>query len=266
MSGDELLALAVSCGLSVFTWYAWFAPLATVERFGARARGRTLLMVAPFASLAILFVVLKTLASSDVRDNVAYLGLYTLMGAAWTGSAMWLLPFLGISPGEDVAERRNEAAAIAVSGALIGCMLCFAGSNVGEGPGWWVVVSAAGLATAVLALLTNALDALTDVTDTITVDRDLSAGIRFAALLSAAGLLLGRGVAGDWLSFSATVQDLAIKAWPVVPLFAVAAAIERAARPTAMRPRPSVTVFGVLPGLLYLAAAVLYVGALGRPA
>jgi hypothetical protein len=266
MSDDELLALAISCGLSVFTWYAWYRPLATVELLGAPARGRTLLAVTPFASLAILFVVLKTLASSDVRDSVAYVGLYMLMGAAWTGGAMRLLPFLGISPGDDVAERHNEAAAIAVSGALLGSMLCFAGGNVGEGPGWWVVVSAAALATAVLALLTNLCDALTGVTDTITVDRDLSAGIRFAALLSAGGLLLGRGVAGDWVSFSATVRDLAITAWPVVPLFAVAVAIELAARPTPMRPRPSATVFGVLPGIFYLAAAVLYVAFLGRAA
>jgi hypothetical protein len=266
MSGDELFALAVSCGLSIGTWYAWYGPLAAVERFGAPARGRILLTVTPFASLAILFVILKTLASADVRDSVAYVGLYLLMGAAWTGGAMWLLPFLGISPGDDVAERHNEAAAIAVSGALLGSMLCFAGGNIGEGPGWWVVVSAAALATAVLALLTNLCDALTGVTDTITVDRDLSAGIRFAALLSAGGLLLGRGVAGDWVSFSATVRDLAIKAWPVVPLFVVAVAIELAARPTPMRPRPSATVFGVLPGLLYLAAAALYVASLGRPA
>ena len=266
MSGDELFALAVSCGLSIFTWYAWYAPLATVERFGARARGRPVLLVAPCASLAILFVVLKTLASSDVRDSVAYLGFYMLMGAAWTGGAMSLLPFLGISPAEDVAERHNAAAAIAATGALVGCMLCFAGGNVGEGPGWWVVVAAAALATAVLALLTNALDALTGVSDTITVERDLSAGIRLAALLCAARLVLGRGVAGNWVSFSATVQDLAAKAWPVVPLFAMAAAIERAARPTPMRPQPSVAGFGVLPGLLYLAAAVFYVGSLGRPA
>src|SRR5262245_41769383 len=207
MSGDELFALAVSCGLSIFTWYSWYAPLATVQRFGAPARGRALLTVAPFASLAILFIVLKTESSSDVRDSVAYLGFYMLMGAAWNGVAMRLLPFLGISPWDDVAERHNEAAAIAVTGALLGCVLCFAGANIGEGPGWPVVVAAAALATAVLAVLTNLLDALTDVTDTITVDRDLSAGIRFGALLGAAGLVLGRGVAGNWVSFSATVQD-----------------------------------------------------------
>lgn len=266
MSGDELFALAVSCFLSIFTWYAWYAPLATVERFGAPARGHILLTVAPFVSLAILFAVLKTLAASDVRDSAAYIGLYMLMGAAWTGGAMWLLPFLGISPGGDVAERHNEAAAIAVTGALVGSMLCFAGGNIGEGPGWWVVVASAGLATAVLALLINALDALTGVSDTITIERDLSAGTRFAALLAAAGLILGRGVAGDWVSFSATVQDLAVKAWPVVPLFAVAAAMERSARPTTLRPRPSVSAFGVLPGFLYVAAAILYVGSLGRPA
>src|SRR5262252_5876857 len=98
MSGDELFALAVSCGLSAFTWYFWYVPLATVERFGAPARGRALLTIAPLAGLAILFTALKTLAASDVRDSVAYVGLYMLMGAGWTGGAMRLLPFLGISP------------------------------------------------------------------------------------------------------------------------------------------------------------------------
>lgn len=265
MSGDELFALAVSCGLSIFTWYLWYVPLTTVERFGAPKRGHVLLTIAPPASLAFLFSVLRTLASSDVKDSVAYIGLYMLMGAAWTGSAMRLLPFLGISPWEDVAERHNEAAAVAATGALVGCMLCFAGGNIGQGPGWWVVVAAAALATLVLAVLINALDAVTEVSDTITIDRDLSSGIRFAGVVAAAGLVLGRGVAGDWVSFSATVQDLAVKAWPVVPLFVIAAVIERAARPTPFRPRPSVAALGILPGLLYLVLALLYVGTLGRP-
>ena len=266
MSGDELFALAVSCGLSIFTWYLWYVPIATVERFGAPKRGHVLLTIAPLASLAILFAVLKTLASSDVQGSIAYIGLYLLMGAAWTGSAMRLLPFLGISPWDDVAERHNEAAAVAVTGTLVGCVFCFAGANVGEGPGWWVVVAAAALATVMLALLINTLDALTGVSDTITIERDLSAGIRFAGVVAAAGLVLGRGVAGDWVSFPATVRDFAVKAWPVVPLFAIAAIIERAARPTPLRPRPSVAALGVLPSLLYLALALLYVGALGRPA
>ena len=42
----------------------------------------------------------------------------------------------------------NAAAAMATAGATIGVTLSYAGGNIGDGPGWWVVVFSAAIATA----------------------------------------------------------------------------------------------------------------------
>lgn len=263
MSGDELVVLLASGFLTVWGWYAWYLPPIAVESLGARRAGRGLLLLVPVVSLVILFALLKAAAAEDVRDDAGYLALYTLMGAAWTGTAMKLLPFVGLSPADDVVERSNGAAAVAISGALIGCTLCYAGGNIGNGPGWWVVVFSAGLATATLAVLWLLFDRFAHVVDTLTIDRDPAAGLRVFGLLSAAGVVLGRGVAGDWVSVQATLRDFTVLAWPVLALFAAAVLLEHAARPTRERPTPSVTALGVLPAGLYLAAALAYVVSLG---
>jgi hypothetical protein len=64
------------------------------------------------------------------------------------------------------------------------------------------------------------------------VDRDRAAGIRLGAWLVACGLILGRGVAGDWVSASGTVLDL-MRALPgIVGILLLAVIVELLARPT----------------------------------
>lgn len=265
MSGDEGIVLLAGGFLAVWTWYGWYIPAVAVERLSAPTPGRLAILWTPALCAGLLFAVLKLLASHDVRDDPVYLVFYLTMGAAWVGVAMKLLPYVGLSARDDAVERGNPAGAAAVLGALVAVTCCFAGGNIGDGPGWWVVVCAAGLATGVLAGLWLALDALCRVSDTITVERDLAAGLRCAGLFVGAGLVLGRAVAGDWISLSATLRDFVVVGWPVVPLFAVAAAIERAAVPTPVRPSQPVVGLGLLPGIVYLAAATAYVAWLGLP-
>jgi uncharacterized membrane protein YjfL (UPF0719 family) len=214
----------------------------------------------------VLLAVLRTLAAHDVRDAPPYLMLYFLMGAAWVGLFVCCIPLLGISPRDDVLERGNPAAAVAVAGALVALTACFAGGNVGDGPGWWVVVFSAGLATAALFLAWLAFEVTSGVSDAITIDRDRAAGLRLAGLLLACGAIFGRGAAGDWVSAALTLRDFASVAWLAVPLLVVAAVVERAARPTASRPQPSAVAYGFVPGLVYVSAAVLFVLQLGPPA
>ena len=78
--------------------------------------------------------------------------------------------------------------------------LCYAGANIGNGPGWWVVAFTAGLATASFAILWFLMDRLGRFSESITVDRDVASGIRLAAALVAIGLVLARAAAGDWHS------------------------------------------------------------------
>ena len=69
---------------------------------------------------------------------------------------------------------------------------CFAGGNVGDGPGWWVVVFCAALSTGALFLLWGALQAATDLADSIVIERDGASAVRLAGFLVACGLVLGR--------------------------------------------------------------------------
>jgi hypothetical protein len=100
----------------------------------------------------------------------------------------------------------------------------------------------------------------------VTVDRDVSAGLRLAGFLIAAGLILGRSVAGDWISAEATLRDFAIMAWPVVVLVAAAAVVERIARPTPESPRPAIVPHGVMPALVYIVVAIYQLTRLPWPA
>lgn len=263
MSGDEVFALMLAGGLALWTWLRWYVNTVSVSRLGAPAPGKVAISWWPLVCAGVLFVVLKTASSFDVRNNVVYLIFYMVLGAGWLGVILKLLPVAGISPRDDILERGNGAAVPPVAGALLGFTLCFAGGNVGDGPGWWVVVFSALTASATLAVLWLLFDRWTGVSETITVERDAAAGLRLGALLSAAGLILGRAVAGDWVSPMATWRDFVILGWPVVVLFATATVVERSLRPTHDNPSRRLATAGIAPAALFLAAAIAYVVYLG---
>jgi hypothetical protein len=263
MSDDEALVLFASGAIAVVVWLIWFGRTLVVGR--ASSMGRQLLLFVPFAAAVLLFATLRLLAAHDVRDDSRYLWLYFLLGAAWVGLAVRALPLLGVSPRDDVLERGNRAAADAVAGALLALTVCFAGGNIGDGPGWWVVVFSSGLATAALFLTWALLETSSAVSETVTIDRDRAAGIRLAGFLLACGTIFGRGAAGDWVSAELTVRDFVTAAWPAIPLLVIAAMVERSARPTATAPQPSPLTYGVVPAAGYLALAALVVARLGIP-
>jgi uncharacterized membrane protein YjfL (UPF0719 family) len=199
-----------------------------------------------------LLKVLRTWAAVDVRCDAKYIWFYMVMGATWVGLAKTVLPLVGISARDDVLERGNRAAALAIAGALLGLTLCFAGGNIGDGPGWWVVVFSAAIATGAHFLLWRMLDQFTGMSEKITVDRDVAAGLRAAGFFIGIGLILGRAVAGNWISAAATFADFARYAWYAVLLAAVVAFGERMARPVTDRDMSSTLTVGVVPGLLYV--------------
>jgi hypothetical protein len=201
-------------------------------------------------------VVLRTLAADDVRDAPAYLFMYLGLGSAWVGFFQGRTLWLGIGGRDDVVERANPAAGLTVGGALLGLSLCFAGGNVGNGPGWWVVLFCAGLATAAWFAVWWIVEAATGVSEQVTVDRDSAAGLRLAALLLSSGMLLGRAVAGDWVSMGRTLADFAACAWPLAGFVLVEIGAGR------IRSAPAF-VRGPLPAAVYLVAAVLLVRRLG---
>jgi hypothetical protein len=168
------------------------------------------------------------------------------------------LAYAGISVRDDVIERRNRAALPATVGGLVGVTLCYAGGNIGNGPGWWVVVFSAALATLTLGAAWLVHERLTAANDAVTIDRDPSAGVRTGAFLAACGLLLGRAVAGDWVNAVATVRDYSRFLPAVAALVILGTVIERLARPTPERPHAPMSVFGIGVAILYLGVAAAY--------
>ena len=264
MSEDEFVVLVASGILASIAWVAWYWRALRLGQPPAAAL-RMLLLAPPVCGL-LLFGVLRTVSSHDVRDDPVYLAFYMVLGAAWIAAWAWCFPLVGLSPRDDVLERGNGAAASVTAGALLAIALCFSGGNIGDGPGWWVVLFSAGLATASLFLTWLLFETLTGVSDAVTIDRDRAAAIRLVGLLLACGAIFGRGAAGDWESASQTAIDFAVAAVPVVPLLIVAVVVERIARPTPLRPKPSALVYGTLPALVYASAAAFALTQLGPPA
>ncbi|MES1243179.1 MAG: hypothetical protein ABUT39_16320 [Acidobacteriota bacterium] len=264
MSGDESVVQIICLAIAALTWLPWLWEGYTCARLGSRFSDRWILYIDPLICAAVLAAVLRFYASADVRDSPIYILFYLAMGAAWVGlSARYFLPYFGLSPRDDVIERRNPAAAHALGGALLGLTLCFAGGNIGNGPGWWVVVFSAALSTASFFVLWALLDRFTGLADAVTVERDPASGIRLGGYFLGSGLILGRAVAGDWVSMRDTVADFGKLAWPVLLLWLAAVLLERTFRPTKETPFPSPLTHGLAPLCAYVALAFFFLAQAG---
>lgn len=264
MSEDEMLVLLITICLGGISWIRFFAQMFMVRPL-YRSGGLAALSLGSVAvSGAILYLILKTLAAHDVRDDGRYIAFYMLMGAAWVGLMAWAFPLFGLSPRDDIAERRNGAATAMFGGALLGATLAFGQANIGDGPGWWCVVFAAMLASAAWFAAWVILEKAAQVSDSVTVDRDVATGIRVATLLAALGLLFGRGAAGDWTSATQTVIEFGA-AWPAIPLLALGVFVERRLRPSALRSFGNIALHGIGPAALYAAGALAGLAAVGAP-
>lgn len=264
MSPDEFVVLVLAGMVFVSSVVAWIRLLAAERLVDASVpRGR--LVTALLVAMLIVLAVLVTLAAGDVRANPVYLGLYLVLGGAWIGLGTRALPAMGLDPVVDAIDRRNPAALPGSIGAILGITLCYAGANIGDGPGWWVVLFCALLSTAAWLASWAVVNLVTHVTDVTTIDRDEATGIRLGAWLAALGAVFGRGVAGDWVSLPATLVDFVRFAWPAGALVVVECAIGLAARPRPDHPTPSTIVAGWVPGVAYVMAAVAWVLAQGWP-
>lgn len=255
MSGDEFLVTLASLVAGFGGWSFWLFRAGSIHAL-QRDRPTLKAAAATLGSLSlILLFVLLFLAADDVRDAPGYVFMYLMLGLAWLRLSAALFPIVGLNPRDDLFERQNHAALLAWVGAMTGIALCYAGGNVGNGPGWWVVVFAAALATAGLGAVWFALGHWAGLVDSVVIERDPAAGLRLGGALAACGLMFGTAVAGDWISVELTVADFATKAWPAVPLVAALILVEPAFRPRPDRPRAPVMVAGVLPVTVCLVVA-----------
>lgn len=257
-SEDETLALLVSAALALISWGAWYYQLAAV-RSPVRQQGlRWPLSLAPLACALLLYIVLQLWSAEDVRDDPDYVLFYMVIGAGWVGLFRVVLPGrFGLNPRDDALERGNSATSWATAGALIGGTCCFAGGNVGNGPGWWVVLFSGALATGSLLFLWWILHLAVDLPEKIAVERDQSAGIRAAGFLIGAGIILGRAAAGDWVSAADTLTDFGKMAWPALMLALAAMVVEKANPPDTLANSGTTFLRGFFPAAFYVAAGGL---------
>ncbi len=222
----ETIVFVASMFLVIKSWGVWYRDIATVNDFRVAPVLVFLLLTTPLFCGALLLVCLFVLAAATVRGNVLYIAFYLVVGAAWLGGTTLLFPFLGISARDDVLERGNAAAGLAIAGALAGSCLAFVGANTGNGPGVEAVLFSCVLSSALFIGAWFVLERITHISEAITVDRDATAGIRLAGLFIGVGLLSGWSVAGDWVSAEATLRDFVFDAWPAILLALLAVAGE----------------------------------------
>ncbi len=215
---EILVAFAAISG--GWSWFTWWRDLATVNPLASNRSSKVILAIVPGVLALGVAATLLAGSSTDVRDDVGYLAFYLVLGAGWVGAVRWAIPLMGVSPRDDVLDRSNPAALWVILGALAGITCCYAGGNVGNGPGPEVVIFSALLATAALFFAWSLLSLFVapDLLDQITIDRDSAVGRRLAGFLTGTGIIFGYSVAGDWTGMENTVKDFALYGSPALAL------------------------------------------------
>ncbi|SRR5260221_447349 len=168
-----------------------------------------------FACECLIYLLLVKWSAPSVHEDAGEITFYLVFSMIWIVLTQGLFAFLGVSVRDDVAERRNLAAGFAAAGLTIAATGCAAGSNIGDGPGFEVMFFCAGISTASLLILWAMVAQVSGIAEAITIDRNVGAGIRAAGWLAGTGMVLGTCVAGDWISYAATLKDLLRFGWPV---------------------------------------------------
>jgi hypothetical protein len=212
-------------------WWLWVC-LSKTQPLIPTGTWRAILLGSVVVNLAILFYVLTTWASWDVRGDPYYLIGYASLGFLWVyGTVPWLGTFADIRIRQDVRGHNNVAAATLIAAFTIGTTLAYSGGNIGDGPGWYVVAFCAVLSTATVYGVAFIVAMMTDAEEHITIDHDLGAAIRLGGAIVATGLIAGRAVAGNWYSVGGTLVDFAVTAWPILIIAVAAVVIEKVMPP-----------------------------------
>lgn len=213
--------------------------------------------------LLLIATSLSFWGAKEVRGNFGEVFLLTMWGAGWLIVSALLIPWLGLDAREDVAERKNPAALVALTCAQLSVAIVYTGGSLGEGPSYWENIFSAGLAMIAWFALWMLMELAGKISISIAEERDLASGLRFGGWLLACGVILARAVAGDWHSTRGTMQDFARDGWPAAALFPIAMVAELLLRPSRLRPFPAWIHCGLIPAVIYLTAAGFWLAHLG---
>ncbi len=260
METDVFHILFIVGAVAILGWWLWIC-LAPTQPLVPTATWRAILVLSVVVNAAILLTVLTRWASFDVIFSPYYVASYAGLGLLWVyGTVPWLGTFADIRLKQDVRGHNNVAAATLIAALTVGTTLAYSGANIGDGPGWYVVVFSALLSTSAVFAVAFVVAVLTDAEERITIDHDLGGAIRLGGAIVAAGLIAGRAAAGTWVSVGATVADFVAIGWPIALLAAAAVAIERVTPPAYLA---NTLLRSALIAAAMIAGAWVYVGSLG---
>jgi hypothetical protein len=254
--GDEGFFFVLAIVVAVAVGAVLIAPLLRVRRQSSRAAGRWLVPAACVAGLAFVGVLLRTLSDPvHVRGWIDYELLFLVGAAAWLAVTVKLMSLTGVSWRDDVIERDNAAAAITLGGAVLGVSAAYGLCNVGSGPTIWTTIVPAFVATAAWTALWTLVAQFGRAAEHVAVDRDPASGVRAGSYLLASGAVLGRAMAGDFVSWSATWRDFAVLLVPAAAMAGIAIVAERALGPRPSKPHGRAIEGSVVAAVLLAAAA-----------
>jgi uncharacterized membrane protein YjfL (UPF0719 family) len=211
------------------------------------------------AALTLVAITLEFWGAREIRANVSEVFFLTLVAAVLLILAAKLFPWFGLSLRDDAVERKNLSALIALCGAVLALGFICAGANIGEGPSYTNNFFCDVIGIASFFLLWFIVESIGKISRSIAEERDLATGMRMCGLLLALGLIIGRALAGDWHSETATVQDFIHEGWMAAALLLLALIVEPFARPNRRQPFPPWPACGLLPAALYISLAGVWV-------
>ncbi|HYD02428.1 MAG TPA: hypothetical protein VEB22_14470 [Phycisphaerales bacterium] len=261
--GEDEVVIGVICSVAATVGWSvsFYRCLAVHRAVAAGGARRALLSTAPLLAATVILAVLLTASAHDVRGDIRYLWMYTAVGMAVVRICLSLPSPATLDAARTAVEGRNSPAAWSVLAATAGYSLAFAGANVGDGPGWYVVVFSAALSCGTLYLFHSALEVAAHLPSRVASDRSACAAWRLAALLVAAGAVCGRAACGNWVSASATTADFIGIAWVLAIPLAIEAALARIGPP---RPEDTLGRFvAFLAAWAYLSTTFAYLASLG---
>jgi hypothetical protein len=231
---SEGILLIISIVLGIVFLFKWYGPILRVKPRKRCGGARAALSLIPIISFCVLAAVISTVSAPTVSSPSAegypfWIIYYIIVGFAWILCTKGLIfRCFDLSWQDDVlAKNHTEPALLPVIGAYAGLTMIYAGANIGDGPGWWCVIYAAGTGTAAWLLLGHIVQKATDAFGTVTIGRDLPCAIRMSAYLIAGGAILAHASAGDSITPGTDIINIAACSLTAVPLAILAIFVEK---------------------------------------
>ena len=255
---------------ALLMWLAWYVIMVRITPLASRFRrsARTVSDAGILPDAIGLVFGGQGFAEPNSKAREFMMNAYGA-GSAFLALAALIFPWVGwgLSPRDDVAERRNRFAGWAVGGAMLGLTLEFLGlgeavtrthafDNLTAIVFFWTM----GLVS--FFVLWGILERVASFSEAITVERSGGAALRLGALLPALGLLLGRSFTtlaegtSPFLADGELPKTLCKFLGPFA-LFFAAVLIERRRRANAPSPGAGPKTVDWLIGLFYLGSAGL---------